>query len=316
MNEMTQIRNHPKKWDIVIPIYDEEEIIEELHKRLCKVLSKYSFETEIIYTLDGCTDRTLEILIELKRAFPQKVKIVKLTRNFGLQSAVHAGLSLSTGEIVTIMDGDMQDPPELLPLLFDEWCTGTDIVITQKKTREDGYFRKVGFSLFYMLQKILCDFDLPMQAGNFCLLSHRVIKQICNMKEHNRYFPGLRIWPGFKTKIVSFNRPKRLKGKPKMSLIKLFFLACDGIFSFTKIPFMISWLFGTISCFVGIALILNVLIQKFITHTAIPGWTSTIIAITFIGGVQLLMIGILGEYIRRIFDEVRDRPQFVIDEIF
>lgn len=315
IDELTQVRKTPRKWDIVVPLYNEEEIVEELHKRLYNILSKYSFETEIIYVLDGCIDRTEEILLKLKMSLSQKIKIVRLTRNFGLQSAIHAGLSLSDGEIVTIMDGDLQDPPELLPLLYDEWCNGTDVVIMQKRTRGERFFRKKLFSLFYRLQKALTNIEIPMQVGSFCLLDERVSKQLCSLKEHNRYLPGLRAWSGYKSKIVLFDRPDRLIGAPKMSLLKLFLLACDGIFNFTHIPFIISWVMGTVACFIGLSLMLNVIVQKFITKTAILGWTTTIIAITFIGGIQLLMIGILGEYMRRIFDETKDRPQFVIDKI-
>ena len=312
---MSTLRGDPKKWDVIIPLYNEEEIVEELHEGICEVLSNYTFETEIIYVLDGCTDQTLDILLKLKKLLQQNVKIVKLTRNFGLQGAIHSGISQSNGDIVTIMDGDLQDPPKILPLLFNEWREGADVVIAQKRTRGESAIRRIAFALFYRLQKILADIDIPLQAGNFCLLDQRVLKQINSMKEHNRYFPGLRCWTGYKTKTVLFDRLDRPKGAPKMSLIKLFFLACDGIFGFTKVPFIISWILGIVACLIGIALMLNVLIQKFITHTAILGWTTTIIATTFIGGVQLLMIGILGEYIRRIFDEVRGRPQFVIDEI-
>ena len=296
---------------VTAPLYNEEGTAVELLERIARAVAPLGLRFEILFVLDGCVDATLDRLLEARPRFPQ-LRIVEFSRNFGLQSAVHACLELSRGHTVVLLDGDLQDPPELIPELVRTLRQGSDVVYTRKESRPEGPMARLCFSLFYLLQSVLARYPIPRQAGNFSCLSRRAVNTILSLPERNRYFPGLRAWIGMKSACVTYARDPRFAGEPKQSWTRLLSLALDGIFYFTDLPLKFSFLLGGLSLCCAAGLTVNVLVQKLVTHTAKLGWTSTIIAICFFAGVQLICLGILGCYVERIFAEVRGRSLYVV----
>jgi len=311
MKPERQQNGTPPQLSVCAPLYNEEENVSELVRRIDTAVAPLGLTYEILMVLDGCTDGTLERLLQLRSRVPA-LRIVELSRNFGLQNAVQACLQLARGDMVVLLDGDLQDPPELIPQLVEKCRRGADVVYTRKTRREEGALARWMFSLFYLLQTLLSTQRIPRQAGNFSCLSRRAVNALLSMPERNRYFPGLRAWIGFPTAEVPYARAARYAGRPKQSFIRLFSLALDGLFYFTDVPLKMTLVLGVLSLLCALGLSVNVLVQKLITHTAILGWTSTIIAISFFAGVQLVCLGILGLYVHRIFDEVRKRPWFFV----
>jgi glycosyltransferase involved in cell wall biosynthesis len=269
---------------------------------------------EIVAVDDGSADRTREMLVERAREEP-RLSIVALSRNFGLQGAVAAGLAHAAGEAAVVMDGDLQDPPELIPRLVAEWAAGADVVYTTKRTRAERGLRRLGFEVFHRLLRRMGAIALPVQAGNFSLLDRRALEVVNRLPEHNRYLPGIRRWVGFRQVEVTFDREDRAAGEPAMDLPRLTQLALDGLFGFSYVPVRAVTLIGMLACGLGLVFTAWVLVERFVTHTAILGWPSLMIAICFLGGAQLVSLGILGEYLVRVYDEVRSRPNFVVGEL-
>jgi len=295
---------------IAAPLYNEEENAAELVRRIKQSVRDLPVE-EILFVLDGCTDGTLDILLAEKKEEP-RIRIVELTRNFGLQAAVHACLQENRGDVLVVMDGDLQDPPEVIPELVGKLEQGCDIVYAKRKSRQEGLLQRLMIAFFYRLQQRLVDFDIPAQTGNFSCLSRRAIDEILRLTESNRFFPGLRSWTALPSAEVLYDRDARYAGKPKQSFLRLCHYALDGIYNFSAIPLKFSFFIGAIGLIFGAAMICNVLYQRLVTHQAVPGWTSIIICISLFSGAQLVSLGILGSYIRRIHDEVRRRPQYLV----
>jgi len=308
-NEKAQ--RQPTLLSVVVPLFNEEAIVPELCTRLFGTLAKLGCPYEVVAVDDGSRDRTVERLVAHADEQPA-LRVLSLSRNFGLQGAVAAGLAHATGDVVVLMDGDLQDPPELIPRLLDEWRAGADVVYTTKRTRQERGLRRLGFDAFHRIYQKLAEIQLPLGAGNFSLMDRRALDVINALPERNRYLPGIRSWVGFKQVEVTFDRDERAAGEPRMSMRRLFKLALDGIFGFSYLPLKIATLIGFAACALGLGLIVWVLVERFVTHTAILGWPSLIIATCFLGGAQLVSLGILGEYIGRIYDEVRGRPQYVV----
>ncbi len=304
-----------KKISVAVPLYNEIGCVDELYQRVLTAIKKTGLQYEFIIVDDGSDDGTLEYLIEKSREDPC-LKVIELSRNFGLQAAVSACLHFAEGDALILLDGDLQDPPELLSEMVDKWKSGADVVYTVKKSRKEFILKRMVFSLFYSFQKTLLNGAIPVQAGNFSLLDKKVVRAICNLRESNRYFPGLRNWSGFKQVPLYYHRDKRKTGKPKMTFFRLMKLGMDGIFNYTHIPLQFSLLMGFAMLLLAFGLSCNVLYQKFVSHQAILGWTSTILIICLIGGVQLVSISILGEYIIRIFENSKGRPEFFVRKIY
>lgn len=300
---------------VAVPVYNEIECIEELYNRVIKVLGKMNHAYELLIVDDGSTDGTLEYLIKKTDDNPN-LKVIELSRNFGLQAAVTACLSYADGDALVLLDGDLQDPPELIPGLVKEWENGADVVYTVKSSRKEFFLKRALFSMFYGIQNLILRGAIPVQAGNFSLLDRKVFKAVNNLKETNRYFPGLRRWSGFKQVPYYYDRGKRANGKPKMNIFRLMKLGMDGIFNYTHLPLHFSFFMGFAMLMLAFGLSCNVLYQKFISHQAILGWTSTILIICLIGGVQLISISILGEYIVRIFENSKGRPEFFVRRVY
>ena len=307
-------RPAPELISVVIPMFNEQESVRPLLERLETTLRPLGIPFEIVAVDDGSRDGTRERLL----AFPplaRELSIVCLSRNFGLEGAIEAGLRHARGDVVVLMDADLQDPPELIPTLFDAWHSGAEVVFTTKRSRAEPLARRAAFGGFHFLYHRLARIPSPLGAGNFSLIDRAALDAVLAMPERSRYLPGLRYWVGFRQVEIAYDRPERAAGRPSMTLSKLTKLALDGIFGFSSLPLRLATLLGALACALGVVLVGWVLVERFITHTAILGWPSLMIAVCFLGGAQLVAIGILGEYLSRVFDEVRRRPNYIVREV-
>jgi polyisoprenyl-phosphate glycosyltransferase len=296
---------------VIIPIFNEEEILPELRRRLATVIEPLGTDVEVILVDDGSRDRSFELMKEIN-AQDGRIKSIRLSRNFGHQVAISAGLELAQGEAVVLMDGDLQDPPELLPQMIDLWKKGNAVVYTVKRSRKENPLKRLAFKSFYRVLHALSSIRIPMDAGNFSLMDRRVVDVLRAMPERNRYISGLRAWAGFQQAFIMYDRDPRFAGKPQMSIRRLVHLALDGIISFSNLPLRLAIYLGLFTALGAFAGAMYVLYEKLFTDKAILGWSSTIVSILFMGGMILLTLGVIGEYISRIYEEVKQRPLFVI----
>jgi dolichol-phosphate mannosyltransferase len=298
---------------VIVPIYNEEKVLPLLKDRLIAVLEKLKLSYEVIFVDDCSQDNSPKLLREFN-AKNSKVKILSFSRNFGHQTAITAGLNFSSGKAVMVIDGDLQDPPEIIPAFLEKWKDGFEVVYGIRKTRDDNIIKKNFCNMYYRLLKMLSSTDIALDSGDCCLMDRRVADILNEMPERNRFIRGLRRWVGFRQTGVEYDRDKRYAGKSKYTFFKLLKLALDGIISFSDIPLKISVFLGF---FISIASLLYsfyiVWNRIFNPTNQIPGWTSIITGITFLGGIQLMVMGFLGEYIVRIFDEVKCRPQYIVN---
>ncbi|OGC69112.1 glycosyltransferase [candidate division WWE3 bacterium RIFOXYC1_FULL_39_7] len=297
---------------IVIPIYNEEKNIPELYKQLKPILKKLSSKHEIIYINDGSRDNSLSLLKSLRRK-DKKVKIINFSRNFGHMAALSAGLTHATGKKVVIMDADLQDPPKVIPEMYKKSHQGYDVVYAVKKDRKESVIKRLMFSTFYTILNSIAQFKMPPNAGTFSLIDKKIAKIINSLPEKNRYFSGLRFWTGFSQTEVIYERQARFAGK-SIPLRKHLKLAMDGMISFSHIPLKISSLLGFIFAIISSVLIIIIVLAKIFFGIGIIGWASTMSTILFVGSLQLLTLGIIGEYLARIYDEVKSRPEYIVSE--
>jgi glycosyltransferase involved in cell wall biosynthesis len=305
-----------KKISVVVPMYYEEEVALECYKRLEGVLSNLeNYENEIIFVNDGSKDKTLEILSNIASE-NKNVKVISFARNFGHQAAVTAGLKYVTGDAILIIDADLQDPPELLPEMLKLWEEGNEVIYGQRKTREgESAFKLFTAKMFYQTLNALSDVEIPKNTGDFRLVDRKVVDTINSLPEHNKFLRGLFSWVGYKQYAFEYERKERFAGKTKYPLKKMLKLAADGIIGFSTKPLKILGGLGIISIIISfIILIYSILSFAFEWNNLAPGWTSIMVSITFFAGVQLLSIWVLSEYIGRIYDETKNRPQYVIDK--
>jgi len=302
------------KVSVVIPIYDEEECIDILYDRLTAALGELEADYEIIFVNDGSHDASLDMLTALHQT-DARVVVVNLSRNFGHQPAISAGLAEADGDCVVIMDGDLQDPPEVIPDLVAKWREGNMVVLAYRRSRREGFLRQRLYSLFYTLLGTVSDYPIPLDAGVFGLVDRRVADQLRNLSEHNRFLPGLRAWIGFSQAVVPYDREERVAGRPKQSLVRLTRYALDAVFSFSYKPLRLSLAAGLVISGVCFLYAVVLVIKRLVGIDVVPGFTTPTVAILFLGGVQLISIGILGEYIGRVYDEVKARPLYIISEI-
>ncbi len=297
---------------IVIPVFNEQSNLKPLYIRLDSVVKKISKSHEIIFVNDGSTDKSLDTLIQLRKK-DKRIKIISFTRNFGHMQAIDAGLQMSSGNKVVVMDADLQDPPEIIEAMWNKSKTGYNIVYGTKKGRKESIVKKSLFSMFYKILNKVSKLKMPENAGTFCLLDRNAVEIICALPERNKYFSGLRVWTGLKSTGVTYERASRYKGRPK-PMSKLLSLGFDGIISFSYLPLRVASIIGFIFASISFLFILIVIIARFAFDKGIIGWASTMTTILFIGGVQLITLGIIGEYLARIYDEVKARPQYIISE--
>ena len=300
-------------YSVVIPIFNEEEIIPELWRRLSDILDRLDGSSEVIFINDGSVDNSLELLKEINHK-NQEVKIISFSRNFGHQCALSAGIDHANGKAVILMDGDLQDSPEAIISFLQLWQQGYDVVYAIRKNRKEKWLKRLAFKSFYYIQKKLSGIVTPMDAGIFSLMDRKVILTLRQMPERNKYLSGLRAYAGFKQIGVYIERGPRYRGQPKVSVSKLFKLAFDGIFSFSTIPLKIATILGLVSAIISFIIGLIGLYVKFILGQEFLSWAYGLTTTFFMGGIQLLSLGIIGEYIGRIYDEVRQRPYYIIQE--
>ena len=299
--------------DVVIPIYNEHENLPELFRRLRTVFDQLQEVTgRVIYVNDGSRDESLNLMLGQGNEDP-RFTVIDLSRNFGHQAAISAGLAHGTGDAVVLMDGDLQDPPEVIPELVRSWKKGAQVVRAERKSRREKGIRRLGFDLFHALFRWVSDFPVESHSGIFGLLDRQVVRELNQFKEKNRFFPGLRSWVGFRQETVFYDRQDRAAGKPKQSLTRLVRYALDGVFSFSYKPLRLMTGLGLMISTVGFVLALFFVIRRLVgIETAQTGFTTLVTLVLFLGGVQLVAVGLLGEYLARIYDEVKQRPLFIV----
>jgi polyisoprenyl-phosphate glycosyltransferase len=305
--------------DVVVPILNEAGLLPRLIEQLVGVLEGLACHWRVVLVDDGSTDGSLQAMLAIQAREP-RIVVVELSRNWGHQAAVTAGLAQSDADAVVLMDGDLQDPPGVIEELVAAWRAGAQVVVAQRRSRAELGLRRILFRLFYRLLAWLSDFPIPINAGIFSLLDRQAVAAINGMAETNRYLPGLRAFVGFRTEVVLYDRAARAGGEPKQSFWRLLRYGLDAIFSFSYKPLRLSLLAGSlVACFAmvyGVALVVCRLMGVGIFgNPVVLGYTSTIVSVLFLGGVQLISVGILGEYIGRIYDEVKRRPLFVITRL-
>ncbi len=303
-------------YSIVIPIYNEEENITEMYRRISDVMAQLDGETELILIDDGSRDHSLSMIRELNHR-DQRVNYLSFARNFGHQIAVTAGLNFVQGKVVIVMDADLQDPPELILAMIEKWRQGYQVVYAQRLARkQESWLKRFTAYAFYRILRRLADVEIPPDTGDFCLMDRQVVDILNAMPERNRYIRGLRAWVGFRQTAVHFERDPRFAGKEKYTFAKSWALAVNGIISLSKVPLRLATYLGMLSAGLALVMILLVLYWRlFDPDSPLIGFTLITIALFFLGSVQLFCIGILGEYIGRIYEEVKGRPIYTVKEI-
>ncbi|MBF2063401.1 MAG: glycosyltransferase family 2 protein [Calothrix sp. C42_A2020_038] len=303
-------------YSIVIPIFNEEDNIHEMYRRLTGLMEQLDGSTELILVDDGSRDSSLSIIRELQN-FDNRVRYISFARNFGHQVAVTAGLNFVCGQAVVVMDADLQDPPELISAMIDKWRQGYQVVYAQRTSRKkETWLKRFTAYVFYRVLRSLADVDIPADTGDFCLMDRQVVDVLNAMPERNRYIRGLRAWVGYRQTSVKFERDPRFAGKEKYTFGKSWALAISGIVSLSRVPLRIATYLGMLSAAVALLMIfLMVYWRLFDRNTRLIGYTLIGVALFFLGSVQLFCIGILGEYIGRIYEEVKGRPIYTVKEI-
>jgi len=296
---------------VVVPLYNEERVVPELCRRIDAALSALGGGYEPIVVDDGSVDETFARVLD-ERTRNTRIKAVALSRNFGHQVALSAGLDRARGTMTVMMDGDLEDPPELIPAMVAKVREGWDVVYAVKRTRRDALPRRIAFRAFHALLRRVAEIDVPQGAGNFSLMTDRVVRVMRTMPERARYLSGLRAWVGYRQTALEFDRDERYDQRPRMRMRRLFGLATDAIFGFSRVSLRLAVYVGTLVSLASLAVGVWVLYERLFTDNAITGWASTIVSINFIGGTILLTLGVIGEYVGRIYDEVKRRPLYVL----
>ena len=303
-------------YSFLVPLYNEEETLPELVRRLSSIANQLDASTEIVLVNDGSRDNSVALLRQLQQQ-DSRICYISLARNFGHQIAVTAGLHFVRGDVVVILDADLQDPPELIPEMILQWRSGFQVVYAQRRARAKESVWKRGFAfVFYRVLARLSDVEIPIDTGDFCLLDRSVVDVLNRMPERTRYLRGLRSWVGFRQVAVTFDRDPRFAGDVKYTFRKSFKLAISGIVSFSQVPLRLAMYVGLFAAFVALLMALLILYWRiFVPNSPLAGFTMILVAIFFLGAVQLVSIGILGEYIGRIYEEVKGRPLYTVAEV-
>jgi dolichol-phosphate mannosyltransferase len=299
---------------LVLPVYNEEQVIPILHERLQDFFSKLSIDTEVVFVDDGSTDGSLSLLRELVARDP-RYKVVSLSRNFGHGTAITAGIDYARGESVVVMDADLQDPPEVILEMMDRRREGYDVVYGRRLTREgETRFKVITARGFYRLLRALVPLDVPLDTGDFRLMSRQVVVTLRALRETHRFIRGMVSWVGFRQTAVFYNRPVRAAGETKYPLSKMIRLGMDGITSFSVVPLRFATYLGLFISMASVVVAIWAVLEHYVFSSTVPGWTATVVLVSLLSSVQLVMIGILGEYIGRIYEQVKGRPLYVVSE--
>lgn len=300
---------------IVIPVFNEEEVLPETYRRLTAVMEKTHQSYELLFVNDGSRDRSRAILEELVHK-DRRVRAIHFSRNFGHQAAITAGMDYAQGKAVIVIDADLQDPPEVIPEMLAKWQEGYEVVYGRRLKREgETFFKRLTASLFYRFLQKMTNVDIPLDTGDFRLLDRKVVEVMRLLREKNRFVRGLVSWVGFRQVALPYVREKRFAGETKYPLRKMLKLAWDGITSFSDKPLKIASYIGFLLSLVSFVYLLVILISKLLGKSTVSGWASLAVINLFFSGVILIILGVMGEYIGRIYDEAKDRPLYVVEEI-
>jgi dolichol-phosphate mannosyltransferase len=304
--------SQPFRLSVAAPLYNEESVLPEFLRRTQAVLEGLAGGPhELVLVDDGSADRTLELL-EAEAAHDPRIVVVALSRNFGHQAALTAALDHCSGDAVVVMDADLQDIPEAIPGFVEKFQQGYDVVYATRAQRRESWWLKLSYFLFYRLLSMLSELNLPLDAGDFALISRRVVEELRRLPEHHRYLRGLRTWVGFRQIGIPINRSERHSGQSKYSLAKLFKLASDGIFAFSIVPLRAAILLGALATALsGLFAVYAVYARLFLKHSP-QGFTALVLLITFLSGILLFFMGIIGEYVGRLYEEVKARPLYIV----
>jgi dolichol-phosphate mannosyltransferase len=296
---------------VVAPMFNERELAREFYERVCAALGEVTFE--LVLVDDGSRDGTADILDELADA-DERVRVVHLSRNFGHQTAITAGLDHARGDAIVMIDADLQDPPELIPEMIERWASGSDVVYAVRRSREgETRFKLTTARLFYRLLSRLSQIELQPDAGDFRLLDRRALDALLSMRERNRYLRGMTVWVGFTQTAIEYDRDRRFAGETKYTLSKMVRFSLDAIASFSHVPLQVATIVGFLCAFAAF-LGVPVAIGFRIAGEFVPGVTTVALAVLLLGGIQLIAIGLIGEYVGRIYDEVKRRPLYLVRE--
>lgn len=314
---MESIQQNKFLISLVVPIYNEEDTINTFYNAVKIILDEVTTSYEIIFVNDGSTDQSLVRLVDL-RTSDSSVKIIDFSRNFGKEAALTAGIDHSLGDAVIPIDVDLQDPPELIPKMIEHWCNdGADVVFAQRICRRDDTFlKRFTANFFYKVLSLVTNTEIPQNVGDYRLMDRAVVDQLKCLKERRRFMKGLFAWVGYKSIAVPYKRKKRSGGESKFSFWKLFNFAVEGITSFSIAPLQFATYFGVLVSILSFLYALFIVIKTLLWGVDVPGYASLIVAILFLGGVQLVAIGVLGEYIGRIYDEVKNRPVYITRKFY
>lgn len=301
-------------FSIVIPVFNEEENVPVLYSRLKAVMSSFGKNYELIFVNDGSKDKTLIVLKDLAQ-YDACIKYIDFSRNFGHQVAVTAGLHFSEGQRVVIIDADLQDPPELIAEMNSKMDEGWNVVYAKRRERKgESFFKRITAKLFYRLLIRMTSVDIPLDTGDFRMMDRKVVNSLNKMPENHKFIRGMISWIGFRQTFVTYDRDQRYAGKTGYTLRKMLRFALDGITGFSTLPLKLAMYLGFLFSSVSFLLIIYALYSKFISDSYVQGWASIIISILFIGGVQLICLGLIGEYLIRMDANIRQRPLYIINE--
>jgi polyisoprenyl-phosphate glycosyltransferase len=310
--ELSDHKSRTPTVTVVLPVYNERETLAALAARLIPVLDRVVGDAfEVLFVDDGSHDGSAEILDAFHER-DQRLKVIHFSRNFGHQAALQAGLDEARGDAVIMMDADLQDPPEVLEQFITRWREGYSVVYAIRRKRKEGVFKRTAYALFYRSMKAISEIDVPLDAGDFCLLDRRVVDILVSLHERNRFLRGLRSWVGFRQVGVEYDRDTRHAGEPKYTLRKLVGLALSGYVGFSAMPLRASVWLGMLAAASGFLFALWAVLTRLAGIYSPRGWASTLAIVLFLGGIQLLMLGIIGEYLSRVYDEVRARPLYIV----
>ena len=312
---MTALAAETPTYSFVLPVFNEEETLPELHKRLSALLAQLDGTAEVLLIDDGSRDRSYPLMMDIA-ARDSRFKIISLSRNFGHQIAITAGIDFARGQAIVIMDADLQDPPEVVLEMAARWRAGVDIVYAVREERtEDTWFKRTTASVFYNVLRKLTEVDIPAQAGDFRLVDRQAIDAFKSLREQSRFVRGMFSWIGFRQEAVYYKRAARYAGSTKYPLRKMLRLALDAVISFSNVPLRLTLNLGFAISLLSFVIGLFWMGLKLFGMYTVPGWASIVVAIMFLGGVQLLMTGIIGEYLGRIYEEVRRRPLYLVRDV-
>ncbi len=299
---------------LVLPIFNEEEVLPELRARLAEFIGRLPPDTEVIFVDDGSKDGSLRLLRDMARTNP-RYKVLSFARNFGHQVAITAGIDYARGEAVVVMDADLQDPPEVVAEMVDKWREGYDVVYGKRRSRAgETWFKLFTARWFYRLFAAMIPIEVPLDAGDFRLMSRRVVVALRELREVHRFVRGMVSWVGFKQTAVLYDRAGRFAGETKYPLKKMLKFAADGITSFSILPLRLATYTGAVIAFLSVCVAIWAVLARFVFEATVPGWTAMTVLVALLAAVQLLMIGILGEYVGRIYEQVKARPLYVLRE--